>query len=499
MFRSLPLVCLLLTALLSGRCGDRVAAAEARPLPSQPPTAPPRPAFQWHFAGARRLAEETNAPLLQKSVNATNSEPVAALLATNLVRKIVSFRSGETNPLPAEIATLVPQVRQFLAAESVGEIQSRTQWAFAIRIESPDTGAWSNGLASVASQPVQLESTQGWLLAGTGASGLARAHELIHTPMPVSLFSGTFDAAKWPAGIWPKWLFSPARGEFSILATNDNLRTTLRLKFPATLDLHLAPWKFPQVVRDPLVSFSAARGIHPLIENASWFGSLQLSNAPDQMFVWMQPGSPFRLFYSLPAESPNQTVDTLADRLRPLFVPTNGLPRVMGSIKHLVEKHTLWISLSGGPPITPFLLPIDTTNGGWVFGGFSPGFPSTNPPPDALVAQLQRTNLVAYSWENTEETVGHWRQLLQTLDVFTLGGLIQAKSPANAWLAALPLEDRNASTEVLQTGPADLELNRKSALGFTGFELMQWARWLDAPFAVRPRGMAPRPSLLPLP
>lgn len=218
------------------------------------------------------------------------------------------------------------------------------------------------------------------------------------------------------------WLFTPARGEFSILATNDNLRTTLRLKFPATLDLHLDPWKFPQIIRDPLVSFSAARGIHPVIENTSWFRSLQLSNAPDQMFVWMQPGTPFRLFYSFPSESPNPTVDTIADRLRPLFVPTNGLPRVMGAMKHIVEKHIVRINLSGGPPTTPFLLPIDTTNGGWVFGGFSPGFPSTNPPPEALVAQLQRTNLVAYSWENTEESIDHWRQLLQTMDVFTLGG-----------------------------------------------------------------------------
>ena len=430
-------------------------------------------------------------------MNATNSEPVAFLLATNLVRNIVWFGRGETNPLPAEVADLVPLARQFLASESAGEILSRTQWAFAIRVEAADTVTWSNGLAFAASQPAQLEATNGWLLVGTGALGLSRARELVHAPMPASLFSGNFDASKWPTGIWPEWLFAPPRAEFEVQATNENLRTTVHFKFPTTLDLHLDPWKLPPVIRDPLVSFSAARGIRSVVENASWFRSLQLSNPPDQMFVWMQPEIQFRLFYALPTEFPNQVVDTIADRLRPLFEATNGLPRVMGSLKHLADKHALRVSLFGGMPITPVLLPLATTNGEWVFGGFYPGFPSTNPPPAALLAQLQRTNLVAYSWENSGESIEHWRQLLQAADVYTLGGLIQADAPANAWLATLPLADRNASTEVLQTGPAELELTRKSALGFTGFELIQLVRWLDTPFAAHPKGMAPMPPLLP--
>lgn len=498
MFRLLPLVCLVLTPLLWGGPDDHPLPSQAKSSAPQlvPPSLRP-PAFQWHFVGAHRLAEETNAPLLEKAVNATNSEPVAFLLATNLARNVVWLGRGETNPLPAEVADLVPLARQFLASESVGEILNRTQWAFAIRIEAADTVTWSNRLAAAASQPVELEAAHGWLLAGTADRGVSRARELVHATMPTSLFSANFDASKWPAGIWPTWLFAPPRGEFTVQATNENLRTTVHLKFSTALDLHLDPWKLPPVIRDPLVAFSAARGIQSIVENASWFRSLQLSNPPEQMFVWMQPEVQFRLFFAFPTVSPNQVVDTLADRLRPLFEVTNGLPRVMASMRHLADKHAIRLSLFGGMPITPVVFPLDTAKGGWVFGGFYPGFPSTNPPPDALIAQLQRTNLVAYSWENSSESIGHWRQLLQASDVYTLGGLIQADAPANAWLATLPLEHRNASTEVLQTGPDELRLTRKSALGFSGFELIQLVRWLDAPFAARPKGMPAMGPLLP--
>jgi hypothetical protein len=125
---------------------------------------------------------------------------------------------------------------------------------------------------------------------------------------------------------------------------------------------------------------------------------------------------------------------------------------------------------------------------------FFPLAKSTNPPPPELIGQvLPRTNLVYYHWEWTQERLGQWQLMSKALPIFPTNRVagISANSRASSkpsnrfadetWLSSIAPLLGNTITEATVTGENEIQLTRKSALGFTGFELLCLAHWMNDP------------------
>jgi hypothetical protein len=64
---------------------------------------------------------------------------------------------------------------------------------------------------------------------------------------------------------------------------------------------------------------------------------------------------------------------------------------------------------------------------------------------------------------------------------------LPANSASLAWLRAASHQLAFSATEVTQTGPNQLSINRRSSVGFTALELNLLADWLESPEF--PRGL----------
>ena len=71
----------------------------------------------------------------------------------------------------------------------------------------------------------------------------------------------------------------------------------------------------------------------------------------------------------------------------------------------------------------PTLAPVTADGHSYLTLNFFPGVRSTNPVPAELLGQLKKPNLVAYSWENTQQSLRHWNVLSQFTDFIREEGM----------------------------------------------------------------------------
>jgi hypothetical protein len=107
---------------------------------------------------------------------------------------------------------------------------------------------------------------------------------------------------------------------------------------------------------------------------------------------------------------------------------------------------------------------------------------STNPPPPELLGQVfNRPNLVYYDWEITGERLGDARPLLQLYDIANYYRFTGTNVVTQKWIEDLKPHLGNTGTEITQGSPRELLFMRRSHLGFTAFELVMLARWIESP------------------
>ena len=106
---------------------------------------------------------------------------------------------------------------------------------------------------------------------------------------------------------------------------------------------------------------------------------------------------------------------------------------------------------------------------------------SNTAPAELFEQVLNRTNLLYYDWELTQERLAHGRQLFQLLDIIHYRRIQSTNVLSQRWLLDLRPLMGNTITEVTLTSPKELSFVRKSNFGFTGFELALLARWLSSP------------------
>src|SRR5262249_33417105 len=149
---------------------------------------------------------------------------------------------------------------------------------------------------------------------------------------------------------------------------------------------------------EPLISFTALRGIRPwLASHDSLKGPLP-GNLPNQFYHWAVGGGPFFTYFAAQSDNASNQVARLADWAVDDFgqrLLTNG-----GIGK--MDRSTNGAFWSGAPYLTPRLLPASLPEGDFIQLNLFAVPPSQHPLPEELLFSLRaRTNILYYDWETT--------------------------------------------------------------------------------------------------
>ncbi len=285
---------------------------------------------------------------------------------------------------------------------------------------------------------------------------------------------------------WPKLApyhplpapFAPPRMQLTLEGRPAFVRTKLVLRSTEPWGLSLKPWRIPiNTIHDPLISFTAVRGVTP------WFNQFEPVRAasggplPDQFVIWAMAQNPLETCLAAPVANGASFLQRVAPGLTSML-NSNLAPH------HVINEAVLTnneIVVKGFPILAPYLRPIHEPSGDFVLGGLFPSARRKNPaPPELLREVMTRKDLVYYDWEITAERVKQWLNLSR---VFLMMGGKQFPAdtaPAEAWITAVQPKLGNCATVMTLTAPNELTLVRNSPVGFTGVELVWLAYWLDS-------------------
>ena len=276
--------------------------------------------------------------------------------------------------------------------------------------------------------------------------------------------------------------FHVSRLYFTAQADAAGVRTRAKLDFPEPLPLELEPWNIPtNLIHDPLIGFSALRGIRPWLTNLTSAFSLQPLAFPNQAFFWAQAVIPSQHFLAFPsADASNQVYQLSEMVLRDVnpILATNGWP---GSA---FERQTNSPGLKwlGYPDFSPDLDYADCGSNRFLIAGLARNTMTNSPAPAGLFQYLQASpKLVAYDWENTRTCVDGWTQMGQlTRHMLCLARMNTPYDAGLTWVVALSPHLTNSITSVELSSPTRLSFARSSSVGFTGVELHLLADWLES-------------------
>jgi hypothetical protein len=480
---ALPVATLLVAALVAPGC--------RRASPSLPAPASAAPLIRWHCAGLDALAADTNAAHLASLRALPASAALREQLLTRLERGLARLAAGDTNPAPAGVAEwLRPIFNDLLRAEWACEWTALKAapptFVLAARLDELRADRWRQALEQWRAKAVPHEKAAlssmrlgEWMVLATDAPSLQRFVEQPRPTLPRGAWAVlSADLAGLSRNGWLPFDTAAARFEAQLAVTNTTLRAHGRVLYDTPQTRALTPWRVPvTLVRDPLISFTAVRGLgewaarQPAMQACGW------SPAPDQCFLWAMAQIPFQTFAAVPVSNPGDLLERLAEQV-PLLITNHLLPRRVGEI-HWATNHSelLWRGL---PILVPFLKPVKEAAGEFLLGGLFPPRPAADPAPAELLAQLQRDDLLYYDWEITGERAMQWRQLLQLRQIISDPWRRPAGTNGAAWIEAAAPHLGNTVTEITLVSPRELAFTRKSHLGVTGFELAALARWIDA-------------------
>lgn len=499
--RRLSAIVLLIGLSFGSGCQKETATPPAHRHPPGPTLtqAPPPPAppvsdvlLRWHFVGAEQLAGNTNAA----KVREVWALPASADLRAQAFKRLADVLPGQwslsTNATNTA-ALIRPLLDDLVRAESVFELGSAAggspDWSLAIDLDDQRAALWQTNVGSLTGAGFWRSGR--WVVFASAAAAPPAARllaEIKKTGRPVPATTNHWlevqadlprlaKKLSWPAQVeWPHALLS-------INGKDGYLRSNLRMRFIKPLSLSLEAWQIPtNIIHDPVISFTAVRGVAAWLREQPLFRQLEIQPAPNQAFFWAQTPVPTQTFFALPAPGAAGQMERLAPALMKLW-NTNLLARqrgefILGSNRTEIIWARVPVPLAG-----PFLRPAPDAQGSFLMGGLFPPVPAPNPLPQELLQQISgRTNLVYYDWEVTQPRLLQWHQMFQlTTMLFNRMPDLGLGAGQQWFLAVAPLLG-NTISEVTAASPQELVLTRKSHLGFTGIELVLLGRWLeDAP------------------
>lgn len=473
---------------------------------------------RWHYAGAEACTKDGAQGTRVKAVLKERS--TQALLQEALGKMAQAVAQGATNAGPQGGEAAAGRVRSLLgdlmAAESRGEWAVGVGQAQSVGVAARLSGAqreewsahWSN-LVTLCGGGVQgalrvggwsgweskWPSSKGWCrwgqagewtVVGFGAGEatvfdkvLAGGGDLLNTNdwlgVQVNL-PRVAEVLGWGLPVrWPE-------ADLHVFGRGADVRMTGRLRLSEDLNYQWAPWRMPtNTISDPLISFTAVRGLRNLVKELAVVRELGMSQLPDSVFGWALASIPFQTFVSWEWPEGRDSLPSVAAKAA--VVATNRLPGLThGKIEYKAEeKRVVW---TGMPILQPFLTGASEKDAGYVLGGVFPPPRRYVAGPQELYAEVvKNTNVLYLDWEITQKRMDDWRQLKNLY--WMLSGYIPPNTnhAAQRWLADTNITRKleNAMTEVSVVSGRELAVRRTSSIGLTGFELVMLLRWVDDP------------------
>ncbi len=541
--RSICISILLLVALVGCRRSEQ-------PPPAGPlATVEPAPLIRWHFAGLQTPQAEAARrtwPLLSEG-------SVAVRLRVQTLEKLARapFRAWPARVAEAtndHAAVFRPMLEALAHTESFfeahGDSNGFGECVLAVRLSPEQAEFWRTNLLGAFSDwsgpgaTVTVSQTNQWELALQHPParvrwvragewvllGWARHQSLRLDQLRARLSGGSMSAGPdtnaWlelfadlphlPASVRTQWFGALARWfpgwhpdserwpvvRLTLRPRGPTMRWDGELVFPKPISIALDDWQIPtELVRDPIVGFTAMRGVAGLFRG--WFEALGLPThaVPNQLYLWAGAMFPVQTLAAAPTPAAQALFQSAAATLPARF---NGALSAIeaGAIElqtNLAGEVTLrW---AGIPPfITPFLTVSAATNRTYLVAGLypNPALPDATAP-EAMFEHLSRqTNLVFYEWEFTGPRAYCWRAAFNVVGNILGRPRLGAEAAAVAFLNSLTNQPGNTVTEVRLVDSNRLALVREGPFVLSGAELVWLAHWLESPdFPFRLRVVPP--------
>ncbi len=436
---------------------------------------------RWQFAGTTQLAGDTHGATLR----AVGAEPATRALVSHTLERLAAA------PVTRPLAPLLNDLLQYESLVQARGQPERPEWTLALRLP-PERAAvwlstWTNTAAAWERARMPVVRAGDWIVAGVGEEPLAGFETVRQRLVKNGRPGAPHEPGAWleveadlarlaPALGLPTNLTWP-RLHLALAGQGEQVRTVGRLSYDRPLELPLEPWRIPtNTIRDPLISFTALQGVRPWLAAHPLVRELELP-APNQIYGWARAVAPYLTQFAWEWPEAASRLPALPPKLAPAL--RARLPWLDFGELQLVPGLTrlVW---TGFPILVPFINPAPDP--GFVTAGIFPVTGPEAPPPPELFAQLRgRTNLVFYHWELTQPRLADWQELFMLHDMVAGYAPPPTNTPAVRWLQDTNVTRHlgNAVTEITRTGPRELALVRRSAIGLTAFEIHQVARWLD--------------------
>ncbi|MBM3846415.1 MAG: hypothetical protein FJ405_09035 [Verrucomicrobia bacterium] len=482
------------------------------------------PVFHFHSVGSSGFLMSTQGLVFQQVWKMPEAEPVRAQLQSSIGKAFLTAGAGllEENaasltPSAAELLRDVIEHESWLDVRGApGKLEwvlvtkvpeaRHTDWAKAWESFSkaggcaaPSSISWGGVSGSAAKSDKQTfswVSAQGWFAVGLGPAVPSQWEKVLSTlkasGRPASELQTNWlrvkaDLGRLRAGFPMIPEFVASQLDLTFRGRGEMVRTEGTLRFSEPLNWKPEPWDIPaNHIRDPLVGFTAARGIEPLLRRYEEAKKLGLQSYPNQAVSWSLGVVPYFLYATYPQQNVSNILWHVLPKL-PSVITNHG--DLSGSLSFVTNNAAiLW---QGMPFMAPALKPLWDGTREYLLAAMAPPPGSKLRPPTELFSFMSKSNLAFYEWEITEERVSAWRTIYQA----TLLGFLRNSPKTNAasfkWMEALGRGRRlgNTATEVTVTGPNELTVTRTGHAGLTGFEIVSMLRWFDSsnfPFTFEP-------------
>jgi hypothetical protein len=480
--------------------------------------------FRYHFVGTKLAAADQQGTQVKRVASLEQTTTLARHLVARLASSpgVLSNGALTTEQVEQGAAVLRPMIEDLVAYESFLELRGpapeRLQWLLGIALPSERAAAWNAGLKrltelwdggeliavagpepSIAGEirhrgspgSIRWAEAGNWLLIGIGQDSLTlldralAANQEARRPVPPLtdgwlVAEGDMARLAGPLGLVPgrNW----PRTELKIAGQEENLRTSMRFVFPEPVMGVLQPWHVPtNIACEPLISFTAMRGVGPLLNQWDGLRALGLDTPPNELYLWAQEHTALATFGAFPAPDPTNQIRRIAERA----------PGLLGESWHrqgwaqiewdAANQQAIWKGLL---MVIPHLRPEQDVGTNFVVGGLFRQLRTKRPPPAELLEQfVPRPDVLYYGWEITQARLSQWRHLSQLYSVMADQPQLSTNMAALRWLLMLETEPLlgNTVTEITAVSPTELSLVRRSHMGFNGVELVALARWFESP------------------
>ncbi|HEY1170675.1 MAG TPA: hypothetical protein VGH19_04830 [Verrucomicrobiae bacterium] len=499
--------------LLQGACKPSAPAPQAeteaeKPVAHSPanvtvaaPAAPPA-LLSWHSAGLKSVAEAEGGSRLREVLGMPQTAALKSNTLVKLSHNLPAIIFSEVLASKAQADKLKPLLDDIATYESkvVWASEAPLRWRVSVKIPVERTGIWSANLHALlaSGQPAETvpltNITDQWFTVSytpqeTYSYGLKEGWVTVERSekdykwgaFSASLASNVWLAVELPARILPL--------TGTLLDTNnlpylrltmegkgENQLSRLDLKFLKDLKIPQQPWNVPtNTIKDPIVSFTALRGVGDIWSRVEALKPLGLPKPPEQIYVWAQTDLPFQTFVAASVPGASNLVQTS------LKSWTNELQKTYGNrIAGRFASKTNELNWAGLMGLLPFLKAAPEPTDDYLVFGLAPMVPKPQDLPRELLMQfIHRTNLVYYDWEITEARLTHWLQSASLLYMAANRVPIHNGVAPYQWAVNVASKLGNTVTEAELAAANEIKVFRKSPAGMSGFEIYLFFRWLD--------------------